>query len=116
MNLDALLERFALCDQNSIAPVRATPLRAFGWLSLTDLNSRLCGVFGKAWACREVARLPPVENQVRGFVCKWSVEDLLAPENSFDDRLYSVSSIFTMFSTDRVAQPKVGLRVIECSA
>src|SRR6476646_4156999 len=87
MNLGTLLEGFALRDQNSIAPVRAAPLRAFGWLSLTDLNSRLCGVFGKAWACREVACLPPVEDQVRGFVCKRSVEDLLAPENSFDDRL-----------------------------
>src|SRR5205809_5938757 len=105
MDLDALPERFALHDQNSIAPVRATPFCACGRLSLKDLHSRLCGVFRKAWAGGEMARLPPVEDQVRGFVCKWSVEDFVTPENSFDDRLIRawVFELFQLFA-DKLQQ------------
>ena len=84
-DLNSLPERLAVGNQNTVAAMRSPPFGGRRRFVLYDFDRRLPCMLGKTWAGGKEAGVPPIEDQIGGFIAVRAMKDLVPTEDAFYD-------------------------------
>ena len=104
-DLNSFPERLAVGNKNAVHGDASPPFRGRWRFALDDFDRRLACMFGKAWAGGKKAGVPPIEDQIGGFIAVRAMKDFVPTEDAFYDG----------FAGSWVSEDSPSLRVIKFS-
>ena len=84
-DLNSFPERLAMGNQDTVAAMRPPPFCGCWRFVLDDFDRRSPCMLGKTWAGGKKAGVPPIEDQIGGFIALRAMKEFVPTEDAFYD-------------------------------